>query len=1029
MELHCYLLCALICGVQTGWNKPNQQDYFFSSEVHPREINSCLNRRFVGRRIPHYSNTTSTFQVEIFSCGDVESNPGPHGGLFEVTAPDPPRPTTSKLLSCTLLNARSLRSKIPELESYICTTKPDIICINETWLTEDIYDASLGFPNEYLVFRRDRADNRRGGGVLLALHRHLKPDRKSIHNDTLELIWATFKNGSDSWLIGVLYRPPNSNASYWELLQAELDSVKPDDYDGLLLLGDLNVDMSPNVLSNNRTHLSSFMNDFDLTQMVASPTRLTATNVYSGSLIDLVLTNRDHAITNVHTMANPVESDHLAVCVRLRSSQPAPMPSVLRSFLHVNKGDFDHLRTLLHLIPWNSFLDPCNVEESSELFLDLFNAAIKESIPQSSKRKSKCSPWITAELKKLISKKHCLFRNAKRTKASTDWVTYKTIRNQVKTLTRKAYWTYVNTLFARKDNRKSFWSFVRSRKQSLPPPKFKYNEAQFTQPDDIAAAFNSHFSSVFSPPSTLPTEAPECTLPISELNRLTVSDTDVSSALSRLPVNKSPGPDGISPNVLSKVASEISHPLSILFNASLSCGKVPSSWRKSHITPVFKNGDRSLVSNYRPVALTSVLCKVLEKLVVNCIQEHVGLYGLMSKHQHGFTKGKNCVTQLVNLVHNWAASLDKPRPPHIDAIFLDMSKAFDRMPHNILLSKLATQYNIRGNIWKWVRSFLSNRLQRVMFLGSLSSWSNVPSGVPQGSVIGPLLFNLFVNNVISDVSSDLFLFADDMLLFRTIRSHDDEMQLQHDLDSLHQWTITNGMSFNPSKTKVMHITRKRNIQNAVYTLGDTLLSSVTSYKYLGIVIGSNLSWNIQVDAITARASRLLGFIRVVARGSSTSAIFALYKALVLPILEYGIPAWHPNTLKQTQQLERIQRIATRVALKQRRGEMPYEERLRVLNWSTLSARRDYLLCSFTFKCLYFCCDCETLIENTAISKRRLFTLSFIHQQSRTQALFLSASRRFPRVWDELPLEVRDASVVSSLSSFLLSMKRSLLDSN
>ena len=117
------------------------------------------------------------------------------------------------------------------------------------------------------------------------------------------------------------------------------------------------------------------------------------------------------------------------------------------------------------------------------------------------------------------------------------------------------------------------------------------------------------------------------------------------------------------------------------------------------------------------------------------------------------------------------------------------------------------------------------------------------------------------------------------------------------------------------------------------------------------------------------------------------------------------------------------------ALKQRRGEIPYEERLQVLHWSTLLARRDYLLCSFTFKCLYSCCDCETLIENILISKRRLNTLCFVHLQSRTQALFLSPSRRFPRVWDKLPLEVRDASVISSLSSFLLLMKRALLNSD
>ena len=174
---------------------------------------------------------------------------------------------------------------------------------------------------------------------------------------------------------------------------------------------------------------------------------------------------------------------------------------------------------------------------------------------------------------------------------------------------------------------------------------------------------------------------------------------------------------------------------------------------------------------------------------------------------------------------------------------------------------------------------------------------------------------------------------------------------------------------------------------------------------------------------------MLGFIRLVARGASACSIFCLYKTLVLPILEYGVPAWHPVTSLQVNKLERVQRSATRLALKQHRGEMPYEERLKVLGWSSLASRRDYLLCSFAMKCLYGDCDCKLLRENIFINPRRLHTLSFRHLPSRTQALFFSPSRRLPRLWDTLPPSVKDNAVLSSLSSFLLSLKEAVLCCN
>ena len=175
------------------------------------------------------------------------------------------------------------------------------------------------------------------------------------------------------------------------------------------------------------------------------------------------------------------------------------------------------------------------------------------------------------------------------------------------------------------------------------------------------------------------------------------------------------------------------------------------------------------------------------------------------------------------------------------------------------------------------------------------------------------------------------LFADDIILYRTIENANDELVLQSDLDKLANWSNANEMTFNISKTKVMHITRCRNLDPILYNLGTLPIESTKSFQYLGLTLDSKLSWATHTSSVVARANRMLGFIRTVARGSSTNAIFSLYKSLVLPILEYGLPAWHPFTLSQQNQLERVQRTATRLALKQRRGVMSYEDRLQHLH--------------------------------------------------------------------------------------------------
>ena len=350
------------------------------------------------------------------------------------------------------------------------------------------------------------------------------------------------------------------------------------------------------------------------------------------------------------------------------------------------------------------------------------------------------------------------------------------------------------------------------------------------------------------------------------------------------------------------------------------------------------------------------------------------------------------------------------------------------MPHDLLLNKLFQTYNIQGNVWEWIRSFVCGRGQTVQYRGSRSDWSKVTSGIPQGSVLGPRLFSLFVNDITHVVHSQCVLFADDTLLYRIIRNETDMQILQADITHIANWCSINKMQLNATKTKVLRIApRKRNVEKTKYTIDNNTIEQVDSIKYLGIILNSSLTWDNQVDHVIKKSNRMLGLISRLGRGVSQQALLCLYKSLVLPILEYGVPSWYVYTRKHVEALERVQRRATRVILKQRRQEMPYPQRLQNLAWSTLESRRKYLLISFVIKILYGIVCCEAVKENVVIRSRQSeHTILFQHLRARTERLHQTTVHRFPIIWESLSTHVKDEIVSGNISKFLTLLRREIL---
>ncbi len=420
-------------------------------------------------------------------------------------------------------------------------------------------------------------------------------------------------------------------------------------------------------------------------------------------------------------------------------------------------------------------------------------------------KRKRSPPWFNGEILHALHMKDNIRKKLKLNRSELLCNKFKELRSRVKHMianARKSFFTSLPTDL--KLNPKRFWSLFKysSKKSTFPqrmtvknPNSDETNDAN--DPNSIADLFNKYFASVFHNDSDLLTNDDLDTRNTDDncLSDIDLTVDDIYPLLHSLNEHKATGPDGIPNKILIETAQQIAPSLCLLFNLSLRRGSLPDEWKTSNIVPVFKKGKPSHVENYRPISLLSNISKVLERCTLVKMRNHLLQY--ISENQHGFVPGRSCTTQLVQVLECIGQQLDQGK--QTDIIFLDMSKAFDKVQHCILLKKLRT-INIRGNLHSWFSSYLCGRKQRVTLPGGTSSTLAVTSGVPQGSILGPILFLIYVNEIHDIVtSSSVSCFADDTKLFKTIHSGNDANLLQEDLNNLTNWSESSGLTFNELK--------------------------------------------------------------------------------------------------------------------------------------------------------------------------------------------------------------------------------------
>ena len=754
-------------------------------------LNKLVRMKYFKKRMAFYPNSTATFNPSLdllVRCGDIHPMPGPQN-------------TTNKphsKLSLMLLNARSLVNKLIDFQASIYSKSVDIIIVSETWLTSAILNHEI-LPSCYSVYRRDRED-RRGGGVLIAIKSDIYSVRRTDLETNCELVVVEVNpSKGNKFLVCGFYRPPSTKREYLLELQNFLAKFNAErDPTPLYLCGDFNFpdinwdfQVAPGA-DNLSNMFCDIINDSLLTQMNHAPTRITDN---TRNILDLVFTNHPERICGLMTFDCQLASDHLGVQFDIKTlTKRERVPRYVYDF---KKADFEGLRRSISVTQLDIGYDENDIDQSWESWRDLFLNAVESFIPKIRLKDAKSPKWIDSEIIKLSKKKDRLWRRAKQSNSPTLWESYRILRKQIKTATKRKYHDFLmNIQSDLKDNPKKFWSFYGAKTKSSRIPKVVcFGNQKASTPVAKANLFNRFFASVFQK-SNLHMATNTHTATDNELHLIQASVEEVTKSLRAIDPSKACGPDQIPGRLLKECASEIAPSLTRLINLSLRVGRVPQEWKRANIVPVLKKGNKEDVKNYRPISLLSLISKIAERCVFDRFFEFIAsnIYPL----QHGFVRGRSTITQLLDTVNQITKSIDQG--VQTDVAFLDFSKAFDSVSHPHLVSKL-DQCGIKGPLLQWFFSYLDNRVQRVVIDGKSSEWLPVTSGVPQGSLLGPALFVLFINDMPCSVSEDstMALFADDAKCYRTIRSVNDCAQLQTDIDNLVEWSDAWKMAFNTDK--------------------------------------------------------------------------------------------------------------------------------------------------------------------------------------------------------------------------------------
>ena len=891
-----------------------------------------------------------TWLTIILLCsGDVRPNPGPSSTSSSVSSINSSLNMSNSLLDSLSLNhnlsfihynVQSVFAKLDILHAELIDF--DILAFTETWLNPSIDSEDLSLISFNKPERKDRIGDSHGGVMLYVKTGIHYKRRADLEIRDIENIWIELINNHKHILFGLFYRPPNSDANYYTNIENSLALAVDTGLTDIIITGDLNLNLLNPQTSRK---IYSLCTQFSLFQSITQPTHFTEN---SSSLIDVILvTNKENLILSGvgEPFLNQELRYHCPVYGILKFSKQKHK-TFTRHIWSYEHGNYNILREKASSFNWNTCHD-----NDIDVYANNLNAAITglalECIPNRVIRiKPSDPPWMTSTLKRFIRKRKRAYRKAKRTNLESNWKKFRKLRNRTITMIRDSkqsfYDKIADKLKCETLSSKDWWSTLKTviapNSKSIIPP-LTYNDHIYSDESDKADILNDFFQSqtlLDDQNAVLPDLPPSVTY--TQLSHIILTPLEVESVLKTLTIGKASGPNELSNRILRELSCELSSPFCSFFNHSLRMGIVPSTYKEANVSPVPKKGDLSLVNNYRPISLLNSEAKVFERLIFKHLYNHIRDNNLLTSLQSGFIPGDSTINQLTFLYNTFCQALDSGK--EVRAVFCDISKAFDRVWHVGLLHKLRAA-GVSGEVLAWFQSYLSNRKQRVVLPGGTSDWVFIRAGVPQGSILGPLLFLLYINDIVIDIGSNIRLFADDTSLYIIVEDPVVASNcLNLDLNKITQWAATWLVSFNPSKTESIIMSRKsnKNRHPSIYMQNHQILE-VDFHKHLGLHFSNDCMWHQHINYVKEKAWFRINVIRKLKYKLDRKSLETIYMAFIRPLLEYGDVIWDNCTQYQKNELDKIQNGAARIATgatKLVSLDALYKE----TQWDTLGKRRE-----------------------------------------------------------------------------------------
>ena len=706
--------------------------------------------------------------------------------------------------------------------------------------------------------------------------------------------------------------------------------------------------------------LTRLTDQYNLIQTIEGPTR---EENGKRSTLDLIYTNDIGNFKEIGIYKSCMSDHHTieitsAYTPKIKSKcNPNVNTSILRNLnFYSEEINWKNINKRIKEIIWPKMLENGTMLEVFENFMNLLINILEEAIPKKKGAGQNATKKIPKIRKRLLGRMKKIKRDHRKAiseeKQNELSMKIKEVEEQLIEERKKERMEHEKKIVNRiKTNPKVLYSYVRKencKKDEIGP--FREEDSYTYDNKEICMKLVNQYKNQFSKPRTNVTnerwEEIFNDIDQEDLTDIDVTELEIQNAIGELKENSSAGPDDIPALFLRKTRESIALPLKILLRKSLDEGIIPDVYKLANITPIHKGGAKTKPEQYRPISLTSHIMKIFERVLKKHIMAHLVKNSLINEAQHGFVPGRSTQTQLLLHFKDIFEAIEEGS--RIDTVFLDFSKAFDKVDHNILLTKIA-KHKIKGKVGKWIREFLINRKFTVIANGTMSEQEKVMSGVPQGTVLAAILFIIMIADIDEEVKECVVrCFADDTRVNKKIKEEADKQKLQEALNIIYKWAEENLMIFNENKfeqltygeTNNVTITSYKNPSNVDIKKGETV-------KDLGVITNKSISFKEHIQSVVLACRRICGMIFRTFTTREPEIMLKLYNTYIRSKIEYCCSIWSPTLQNEINQLERIQKAFT--CKIQGMDKKDYHERLKALKLYSLERRRERYLIIYAWQ--------------------------------------------------------------------------------